>query len=51
MKLVDMLLLSLAVVFVIIGIYETMTRGIGHAYWSVMLSILFFFIYTYRKKK
>ena len=51
MKLVDMILLSMAVVFVIIGIYETMTRGIGHAYWSVMLSIFFFFIYTYRKKK
>ncbi len=51
MKLVDVLLLSLAVVFIIIGIYETMTRGIGHAYWSVMFSIILFFAYTYRKKR
>jgi hypothetical protein len=51
MKLVDMLLLSLAAVFVIIGIYEVMTLGFGHAYWAIMLSFGFFFIYTYRKKK
>ncbi len=51
MKLVDVLLLSLAAVFVIIGIYEVMTLGFGHAYWAIMLSFGFFFIYTYRKKK
>jgi hypothetical protein len=51
MKLVDVLLLSLAAVFVIIGIYEVMTLGIGHAYWAIMLSFGFFFLYTYRKKK
>jgi hypothetical protein len=51
MKLIDVVLLSLAAVFIIIAIYETMTRGIGHAYWSVMLSIMFFFVYTYRKKR
>lgn len=51
MKLVDVLLLSLAVVFVIIGIYETMTQGVSYAYWSVMLSIVFFFLYLYRKRK
>ncbi len=51
MKLIDTILLSLAVVFLIIGIYEIMTLGIGHAYWSVMLSMILFFYYTMRKKK
>jgi hypothetical protein len=51
MKLVDTLIFSLAVVFLIIGIYEIMTLGIGHAYWSVMLSMVLFFYFTMRKKK
>ena len=50
-KLVDIILLSLAVVFIVIGAYEVMTVGLGHAYWSVMLALLFFFIYMIRKKK
>jgi len=51
MKLIDTLILSLAVVFIIIGIYEVMTVGIGKAYWAVMLAIILFFVYTLRKKK
>ncbi len=51
MKLVDILILSLAAFFVIIAIYETMTMGIGQAYWLVMMAVMLFFIYTYRKKK
>ncbi len=51
MKLPDIVLLSLAVVFIVIGAYEVMTVGIGHAYWSIMLALLFFFIYNIRKKK
>lgn len=51
MKLVDVLLLSLAVVFIIIGVYEVMTMGIGHAYWSVMLAVVLFFAFTLRKKR
>jgi len=51
MKLVDILILSLAAFFVIIAIYETMTVGIGQAYWLVMMAVMLFFIYTYRKKK
>jgi predicted membrane protein len=50
MKLPDSILLSLAVVFVIIGIYEVMAYGAGQAYWAVMLAVLFFFIYVYRKR-
>lgn len=51
MKLLDVVLLSLAAGFVIIGIYEVMTLGIGHAYWAIMLSLILFFIYNYRKRK
>lgn len=49
MPLTSILLLALSIVFLIIGIYESITLGIGQAYWSIMLSVAFFFIYTYRK--
>jgi hypothetical protein len=51
MKLVNSLLLSLATAFIIIGIYEMMALGVGKGYWAVMLSIAFFFLYLYRKRK
>lgn len=51
MKLIDVLLLSLAAFFVIIGIYEIMTVGIGQAYWLIMMATFLFFTYTLRKKK
>jgi hypothetical protein len=51
MKLIDILLLSLAAFFIIIAIYEIMTVGIGQAYWLVMMAVMLFFIYTYRKKR
>jgi hypothetical protein len=51
MKLFDIILLSLAVVFIIIGIYEVMAYGAGKAYWAIMLAVLFFFYYTYRKRQ
>ncbi|MFN5168570.1 MAG: hypothetical protein ACK5DD_03030 [Cyclobacteriaceae bacterium] len=51
MKLPDIILLSLAAGFIIIGIYELMTVGIGLAYLPIMLSITLFFIYTWRKRK
>lgn len=50
MKLLDIILLSLAAFFVIIGIYETMAVGIGQAYTWVMVAAILFMIYTYRKK-
>ncbi|MBL7877406.1 MAG: hypothetical protein JNL53_17205 [Cyclobacteriaceae bacterium] len=50
MKLFDVLLLSLAAALVIIAIYEIMTVGIGQAYWLVMMAVMLFFLYTYRKK-
>ena len=51
MKLLDMVLLSLAAGFMIIGIYEVMKLGLGQAYWALMLAFGLFFIYTYRKRK
>jgi hypothetical protein len=51
MKLIDVLLLSSAAAFIIVGIAEMMTRGVSNGYWAVMLSVAFFFLYLYRKKK
>ena len=50
MKLSDALLLSLSVVFIIVGAYEVMTVGLGMAYPSLMLAMLLFFWFAYRKK-
>ena len=50
MKLFDTILLSLGVVFIIIGAYEVMAAGLGQAYTSIMLAMLMFFWFTYRKK-
>jgi hypothetical protein len=51
MKLADVLILSLAVVFIIIGIHQTMTLGFGRAYWAIMLATILFFVFNLRKKK
>lgn len=50
MKLPDIILLSLSVVFLIIGIHQTITLGFAHAYWAIMLTIVLFFIFTFRKR-
>jgi len=49
MKLFDIILLSLGVVFIIISIYEVMTRGLGVAYIFIMLALISMFWFTYRK--
>jgi hypothetical protein len=51
MKLVDVILISLAIVFFIIGIHQTMYAGFGNAYWAVMLALVFFFVFNLRKRK
>jgi uncharacterized membrane protein len=51
MKLADILIISLAVVFVIIGIYEIMVLGPASGYWAVALALVFLFWYQIRKKK
>jgi hypothetical protein len=51
MKLTDIVLLSLSAGFLIIGIYEVMYQGLGHAYWALMLAVMLFFAFSYRKRK
>jgi hypothetical protein len=50
MSLSDAILLSLAAGFLIIGIHQIITVGIGNAYWAVMLSVVLLFVYSYKKK-
>jgi hypothetical protein len=49
MKLFDTLLLALGVVFIIISIYEVMALGLAHAYAPLMVAMLAFFWFSYRK--
>jgi len=51
MKLTDVLILSFAVGFLIIGIHQVMTLGLGKAYWAIMLSLVLYFVFNLRKKK
>lgn len=51
MKLPDIILLALAVVFLIIGIDQVITIGFGKAYWAIMLALIFFFVYNLRRRK
>jgi len=51
MKLIDVLVLSFAVAFLIIGIHQTMTLGFGKAYWAIMLALVLYFVFNLRKKK
>lgn len=49
MKLFDTLLVSLGVVFLVVGIYEAISAGIAQAYGPLMLALLIIFWFTYRK--
>jgi hypothetical protein len=51
MKLPDVILLSLTVGFLIIGVHQIMNTGFGNAYWAVMLSLVFFFLFNLRRRK
>jgi hypothetical protein len=51
MKLPDILILSLAVAFLIIGIHQTMTVGFGNGYWAIMLTLILFFLFNLRRRK
>lgn len=48
MKLSESLLISLIVVFVIIGIYEVMTTGVS-GYWAVMIAVGLYFYLRYKR--
>jgi amino acid permease len=50
MKLLDVLVLSLAVAFLIIAIHQTMVAGFQKAYWLLMIALILYFVYNLRKK-
>lgn len=50
MKLWDTILLCLTAAFLLISAWEIYARGVSFAYWSIMLSIIFFFWFAYRKR-
>jgi hypothetical protein len=50
MKLSDVLIISLAVVFIIIGIHQVITVGLGNAYWAIMLALILLFVFNLRKR-
>lgn len=49
MKLLDYILFSLAVAFLVMGIYEVMVVGIGQAYSPLMVSVILLFVFWFRK--
>jgi hypothetical protein len=51
MKLVDILLLGLALVFIIIGIDQSLVYGFQKSYWAFMLSLTLFFAFNLRRNR
>lgn len=51
MKLADIVLLSVAIAFMIMGIHQVMRVGFGNAYWAIMLALVFFFLFNLRRRK
>lgn len=51
MKLPDVVLLSLSVAFLIISVHQIRNVGFGNAYWALMLTLLFFFLFNLRRRK
>ena len=51
MKIVDIIILSLSVVFLIIGIDQIIVLGFSHGYWAIMIALVLFFVYNLRKRK
>ena len=51
MKILEVVLLSLSIAFLIIGIHQTMRVGFSNGYWALMLALVFFFGFNLRKRK
>ena len=51
MKLVDVILLSITIAFMIIGIHQVMRVGFQNAYWAIMLALVLFFLFNLRRRK
>ena len=50
-RLLDVLLIGAAAMFLIIGIDQTIVLGFEKGYWAFMLALAAFFAFTYRKGK
>lgn len=50
MKLADIIIFSLCVVFFIIGVHQAMVLGLTHAYWIFMLCAALLMFYKVRKQ-
>ncbi len=50
MKLLDSLLFSFAILFMLIGIHQAMTVGYANSYWLFMLALATLMWYQVRKK-
>ncbi|MDH5598703.1 MAG: hypothetical protein OEY34_06245 [Cyclobacteriaceae bacterium] len=51
MKLIDVLIFSLATVIFLIGLHQAMTFGFAASYWLFMISIGLLLFYKMRKEK
>ena len=51
MNLRDVVLLSLSLAFAIIGVHQVRVVGFGNAYWAIMMALLFFFLFTLKRRK
>jgi hypothetical protein len=51
MKILEVVLLSLSIAFLIIGVHQTMRVGFSNGYWALMLALVFFFGFNLRKRK
>lgn len=51
MKIPDIILLSLAIVFLIVGIDQIMKVGLAAGYWAIMLALVLFFLINLRRRK
>jgi hypothetical protein len=51
LTLTDIILLSLSIVFLVIGLDQIVTIGFTSGYWSMMLALIFFFVYNLRRRK
>jgi hypothetical protein len=51
MKLVDVFLIGLTILFLIIGLDQSIVLGFEKGYWAFMLALVTFFVFNYRKSK
>ena len=51
MKLIDTILIAIAIAFLYIGVHQTLTIGFAESYWIFMFAISCLILYYYRKRK